>query len=137
MPTILVIDDDGPVRSYLRKVLESAGYQVSEAADGADGLRQFQAASPDLVLCDLYMPGVEGMEAIREMARLRPGVPVIAISGGSVLGDFLPLALAWGPPTRCTSRSDRPSCSRPSHVTLPGVRGSQVAGRPARVSYPC
>jgi CheY-like chemotaxis protein len=96
LATILVIDDDGSVRSYLRNVLESAGYRVSEAADGADGLMKFQAAPPGLVLCDLYIPGVEGMETIREIKRLSPGVPVIAISGGSALGDFLPLALALG-----------------------------------------
>jgi CheY-like chemotaxis protein len=97
MPTILVIDDDGLVRSYLRDVLDAGGYTVSEASDGEEGLRQFQDAVPDLVLCDLYMPGREGMETIRELKRLRPDVPVVAMSGGSAaMGDYLPLAKALG-----------------------------------------
>jgi CheY-like chemotaxis protein len=94
---ILVIDDDQAVRSYLRDVLESAGHQVSEAADGEAGLKLALGEGTDLVLCDLYMPVREGLETIREMRRLRPSVPVLAMSGGSRdLPDFLALARAMG-----------------------------------------
>jgi CheY-like chemotaxis protein len=97
VPTILVIDDDDTLRSFLRAVLEGAGYAVSEASDGAAGLALFQAARPDLVLCDVYMPGRDGLATVPELKKLGPDVPVIVMSGGSLtFGDYLKVARQLG-----------------------------------------
>lgn len=83
MTRILVIDDDGLIRETVRRMLEGAGYEVLEAEDGAAGLRQVTQDPPDLVLTDIYMPGKEGIETIREMRQVSPRLKIIAISGSS------------------------------------------------------
>jgi CheY-like chemotaxis protein len=83
---ILVIDDDGRMRSWLRPALEGAGHSVAEAPDGAAGLAAYRREPADLVLCDLFMPGKDGLEAIRELRRLDPGARVVAMSGGGPFG---------------------------------------------------
>jgi DNA-binding response OmpR family regulator len=81
-PDVLVIDDHLSLRTFTRLVLTQAGYRVREAADGAAGLRAFAERPADLVLCDLCLPDADGLEAVRELRRAAPGVPVIAVSGG-------------------------------------------------------
>lgn len=65
---ILVLDDDSDIRDLLRALLERAGFSVEEAADGKAGLRAFYATSPDLVLLDVSMPGLDGFE-VAELVR--------------------------------------------------------------------
>jgi DNA-binding NtrC family response regulator len=98
MAHILLIDDDSKIRTYLRIVLEGAGHRVDEAADGEKGLRAYQQAPADLVLCDILMPNKEGLETIMELRALHPQVPIIAMSGGLRMTgvSFLPLAMAFG-----------------------------------------
>jgi CheY-like chemotaxis protein len=81
MPRILVIDDDAMIRTLLRTVLEQEGYDVSEAINGADGLQQYQATLPDLVITDLQMPMMDGFQLLQALQRMVPPPPVIAISG--------------------------------------------------------
>ncbi|MCX6627029.1 MAG: response regulator, partial [Candidatus Solibacter sp.] len=78
---ILVADDEAGVRGLLRKVLEQAGYEVLEATDGKQVLRQVLALPVDLVITDLVMPEQEGIETIQALRREAPGVGIIAISG--------------------------------------------------------
>ena len=94
MTRILVVDDDADVRAAARAILEDAGHEVVEAVDGAAGLRAYRDASFDLVLCDLFMPDVDGIELIRTLRRGSPNVKVIAMSGGAFDGtlDLLDLA---------------------------------------------
>jgi DNA-binding response OmpR family regulator len=76
---ILVVDDDDDIRGLLRSLLERAGYQVSDAADGRAGLRELYAGSPDLVILDVAMPGLDGwatLERIREVT----DVPVLMLT---------------------------------------------------------
>lgn len=76
---ILVVDDDDDIRGLLRALLERAGYQVSVAADGRAGLRELYSASPDLVILDVAMPGLDGwatLERIREVT----DVPVLMLT---------------------------------------------------------
>jgi DNA-binding response OmpR family regulator len=76
---ILVIDDDDDIRGLVRALLERAGHQVSDAADGHAGLRELYAGSPDLVILDVAMPGLDGwatLERIRELT----DVPVLMLS---------------------------------------------------------
>jgi len=67
VPRILVIDDNAAIRELLRLVLEEEGYEVIEAADGAEGLRRYQAEPTDLVITDLEMPGMDGLELLRAL----------------------------------------------------------------------
>jgi len=92
---IVVADDEAGVRSFLRLVLESAGYQVMEAPNGKLALQEARAGRVDLVITDLVMPEQEGIETIRALHRDVPGVGIIAISGA--LGpQFLEVARMLG-----------------------------------------
>ena len=82
MARILVVDDNPPVRELLCLVLQRAGYEIAEAGDGIEGVRMFHQQPADLVIMDIFMPGKEGFEAIRELRHDFPGVKIIAITGG-------------------------------------------------------
>ena len=76
---ILVVDDDDDIRGLVRTLLERAGHEVSDASDGLDGLRELYAGSPDLVILDVAMPGLDGwatLERIREVS----DVPVLMLT---------------------------------------------------------
>jgi CheY-like chemotaxis protein len=94
MKRILVIDDDGEIRDMLAIMLEQEGYEAVRAENGAAGLRLYREKPFDLVITDIFMPEMEGLETIRELRQLDPGARIIAISGGSSRAamDFLPLA---------------------------------------------
>nr|MDT0662524.1 response regulator transcription factor [Micromonospora sp. DSM 115978] len=81
---ILVVDDDPTVSDVLRRYLERAGYAVSHAADGPTALATFAADPPDLVLLDLMLPGVDGLEVCRRLRDRADDVPVIMLTA---LGD--------------------------------------------------
>ncbi len=92
MPKILIIDDVEIVRELVHNVLTEEGYEIIlEAKDGETGLELFHQASPDLVICDLMMPGIGGLETIRRMKQEDPGTKIIAIAamGDRVLPDAL------------------------------------------------
>lgn len=98
MARILIIDDDDYVRRPLRKMLEVAGHDVVEAREGDEGLKLQRDQPCDLVITDLFMPGKEGLQTIRELRREFPGVKIIAMSGGGLDHDvdFLPYAQMVG-----------------------------------------
>jgi DNA-binding NtrC family response regulator len=79
---ILIIDDDNSVRDVLRQMLEREGYEVDEACNGDDGVRIFNEHRQDLVITDILMPGMGGVQTIMELRLLSPDVKIIAISGG-------------------------------------------------------
>ncbi len=83
MGTVLLVDDDVVIRQLLRRCLERAGHRVAEAANGLEGLEAFDAESPHLVLTDIMMPCMNGLEMMVEMRRRRPGVPFIAMTGSA------------------------------------------------------
>ena len=82
MAQILVIEDDDLVRQAVRMMLERLGHDVAEACDGRDALQRETEEPADLILTDIYMPGMEGVETICEIRRRRPDAKVIAMSGG-------------------------------------------------------
>jgi DNA-binding response OmpR family regulator len=94
MAHILIIEDDTILRESLRLALEELGYRVSEASDGRMGLAAHRSTPVDLVITDLIMPGMEGIETIKKFKRLSPSVKIIAISGGGVGkgADYLSMA---------------------------------------------
>jgi CheY-like chemotaxis protein len=78
---ILVVDDDKAVRLLLRAVLERRGYSVVEAENGAEGLQCYRAAPADLVITDIQMPVMDGLQMIAELRGAFPTAKIIAISG--------------------------------------------------------
>ncbi len=81
MARILVVDDDTAVRLLLRTVLERRGHVVVEAENGAEGLQYYRAAPTDLVITDIQMPVMDGLQMIKELRSAFPTVKIIAISG--------------------------------------------------------
>ncbi|BFU45508.1 response regulator transcription factor [Krasilnikovia sp. MM14-A1004] len=77
---VLVVDDDPTVSDVVRRYLEQAGCEVRLAADGADGLAAIAAERPDLVVLDLMMPGIDGLEVCRRVRRQLPGLPVVMLT---------------------------------------------------------
>ena len=78
-PLILIVDDDADLRQLLDWQLGSAGFRVIGAADGAEGLEQFERHKPDLIILDIMMPLMDGWEVLREL-RLRSDVPVLMLT---------------------------------------------------------
>jgi CheY-like chemotaxis protein len=81
MATILVLDDETPLRTLLRRYLESIGHTVMDGANGRDGLALYRQHGADLVITDIYMPEMSGLDFIIELTREFLNVKVIAISG--------------------------------------------------------
>ncbi|MCA6461991.1 MAG: sigma-54-dependent Fis family transcriptional regulator [Chitinophagaceae bacterium] len=85
MASILIIDDEKSIRNVLKDILQHEGYQVEEAPDGEQGLKLFQSKPFDLVLCDIKMPKMDGMEVLQQIMAINTEIPVIMISGhGSI-----------------------------------------------------
>ena len=81
MAAILLIDDEKSIRNVLKDILQHEGYRIEEAADGEQGLQKLAAQPFDLVLCDIKMPKMDGLEVLQQIMQLQPDVPVIMISG--------------------------------------------------------
>jgi DNA-binding NtrC family response regulator len=81
MSSILIIDDERPIRSAMRDILEYEKYKVDEAEDGAVGIEKVAANKYDLVLCDIKMPKKDGLEVLTHILENHPEVPVVMISG--------------------------------------------------------
>jgi CheY-like chemotaxis protein len=84
MKQILVIDDEPSIQILLKKMIERGGFDVLTASDGKQGMALVHTHSVDLVVTDLIMPEKEGIEVIMELQKIRPDIPVIAISGGGL-----------------------------------------------------
>lgn len=80
MTKVLVIDDQDNTRRTVREMLERGGYEIMEASNGKEGLQRIEQDPPDAVVSDILMPEMEGIETIRTIAKLKPGLPVIAIT---------------------------------------------------------
>ncbi|HQV59943.1 MAG: sigma-54-dependent Fis family transcriptional regulator [Chitinophagaceae bacterium] len=81
MPDILIIDDEKAIRKTLTEILSFEGYKIEEAADGEEGFKKFKEKTYDLVLCDIKMPKLDGIEFLQKAGEVNPDVPVIMISG--------------------------------------------------------
>lgn len=81
MSKILIIDDEKAIRKTLSEILSFEGYEIEEAADGEEALRMFKTKSYDVVLCDIKMPKVDGIEFLQQATDHNPDTPVIMISG--------------------------------------------------------
>jgi DNA-binding NtrC family response regulator len=81
MAKILIIDDEKSIRKTLKEILEYEKYQVDEAVDGTDGLAQLEKTNYDVILCDIKMPKIDGMEVLEKIMNLQKDMPVVMISG--------------------------------------------------------
>jgi DNA-binding NtrC family response regulator len=81
MPSILIIDDERAIRKTLAEILGFEGYKIDEASDGEEGFRKFKEKNYDLVLCDIKMPKLDGIEFLEKAKEINSEVPIIIISG--------------------------------------------------------
>lgn len=99
MSSVLVVDDEDQIRQLIRETLSQSGYQVTEARDGKEALRQYRQSPADLVIMDILMPDQDGLESITTLKHEFPNVKIIAITGGSdMIGilNFLDVAKMLG-----------------------------------------
>jgi len=86
-PRILVVDDDKAVRESLRRSLEFNGYDVVSAGDGAEALATYGSAQPDLIVMDVMMPRLDGLEATRALRAAGNDVPILVLTARDAVGD--------------------------------------------------
>ncbi len=86
-PHVLVVDDDRAVRESLRRSLEFNGYQVSMASDGAEALAGIGSLKPDVVVMDVMMPRLDGIEATRALRAAGHDVPILVLTARDAIGD--------------------------------------------------
>lgn len=102
MANILIVDDDIAVQAVIRLLLERDGHEVEVASDGLNGLRIFETGKFDLLVVDIFMPGMDGLETMRLVHQQRPDIPIIVISGRPIASDssagmdFLTIAVKLG-----------------------------------------
>ncbi|MEK7949553.1 response regulator [Luteolibacter soli] len=98
---ILLVDDEPAILEVLRQALLAEGFEVETAANGIEAVKRAKGQLFDLVLTDMIMPEMDGIQTILELRAVHPGIRIIAMSGGvsSAGGDFLPLARQLGAQT--------------------------------------
>lgn len=87
--TLLVVDDEQAIRDSIVAYLEDSGYNVLEAENGQQALALYEKKSPDLIICDLRMPVMDGLSLLRRIMELTDEVPVIVVSGAGVMTDVV------------------------------------------------
>ena len=96
---VLVVDDDPTIRTCLTQLLESVGYDVATAVDGVEALLLINESAPDIIISDLNMPGMSGVDLLSEIRRRFPRIVTIAMSGAYRNGGELPSeVMAHGEP---------------------------------------
>ena len=90
MTKVLIIEDEDPIRANLLRILKLEGFEVLEAADGIAGLELAQTSAPDIILCDVMMPGLDGY-GVLDGLRAQPataGIPLIFVSASADAADL-------------------------------------------------
>ena len=130
MANLLIVDDDPAVQATIRIVLERAGHSVVVAGDGRKGLAIFEAGDFDLLVLDIFMPGMDGLETMKLIHQRRPQTPILVISGRPIswdansTPDYLKIATKLG----AISGLQKPF--RPPEL-LAAVAGCLAATRPS------
>ena len=92
---VMLVDDDPIFRRITSGFLLSQGYKVVEAENGLDGLRKLRSAEPDIIMCDLAMPVLDGIEFVEEVSLEYPSLPLIVVSATDDMSDVAK-ALRYG-----------------------------------------
>ena len=95
---ILIVDDDEMMRAFIRELLTMHDFNITEAANGKLGLKEFRENTPDLVLTDIIMPEMEGISFIRELRAHNKDIPIIAMTGNvhGRMEEFLDISAKLG-----------------------------------------
>lgn len=93
---ILLVEDDEGIRRFIRKVLEREGYNIVEAGNGKDALACIEAQPFDVVISDVFMPEMDGLEAIKAIREILPTAKLVSMSGGFQGIGLLAVAEALG-----------------------------------------
>jgi CheY-like chemotaxis protein len=93
---VLVVDDNQEMRVLLERILRRDGHLVEHAANGRDALERLAGGGFDVVLTDLLMPEMDGIELIRELSARAPDMPVVALSGADITSGLLRAARVFG-----------------------------------------
>lgn len=153
---VLVVDDEPASQALMVMALQRAGHLVITASSGVGARQALQAARFDVVVTDIFMPEMDGLELIRHICATSPAMPIIAISGGpaSPAHNFLPIAAALGAdvvlakpvsPAALRYAVDRVAvdvskgarCMTVAHAAEASVMlGDQEAGAPTLTGYP-
>ena len=100
MARILLVDDTPKVRESIKDALESAGFEVDEAPDGLVAIEFLNERPYTLLITDLWMPEVDGLDLMKHLRKINPNMPVIAITGGAIGLEppnfSIALAQSWG-----------------------------------------
>ena len=86
---MLIIDDDLTVRDSISDFFEDSGYEVYQCSNGKDGIDMLRKQEPTVVLCDLHMPGISGLEVIDVVKNEKPEMPIIVVSGNGIIKDAI------------------------------------------------
>lgn len=86
MPKVLIIDDERSIRNVLKDILQAESYELDEAKDGEEGLEKIKNGDYDVVLCDVKMPKIDGLELLEKAGALKPELQFIMISGHANIG---------------------------------------------------
>ena len=107
MHNVLVVDDERDVRDAIKRVLERAGYSVRTTGEAGDALAELRRCGADIVITDIIMPKIDGVEVIESIRREFPAVRIIAISGGGNFGitAYQPTAITTSAYTAAAERA--------------------------------
>jgi CheY-like chemotaxis protein len=142
VPRILVIDDQNHVRTAIMLALQAKGFDVIGAESGQSGLAKLAQSEFDVVIADLFMPGMDGVTLIKALRQRDPGFPVIAMSG-VLLGTSGRTALDQVPNISelsdviCLQKPFRPNDLLQAVAAALGVRASPAAGAALPISQTC
>jgi len=141
VPRILVIDDQNPVRTAIALALQAKGFDVVGADSGQSGLSKFEQCRFDVVIADLFMPGIDGVTFIKTLRERNPGFPVIAMSGvllgpsGRTALDQLQ-TIAELSDVICLQKPFRPNELLQAVAAALAAGASQAAGTAGSISQP-
>jgi DNA-binding response OmpR family regulator len=134
--SILIIDDDRAVSAAIKLVLEHNGHEIVVANSGRNGLDLFKAGTFDVLIVDIFMPGMDGFETMKSVRGHRPETPIIVISGHAIRSDNVDAPDFLGMATRLGAVSSLQKPFRPRELLaviekcLPGSSGAPPRDQP-------
>lgn len=127
---ILVVEDEEKVADFIRRGLEQSGYQVETAGSGEDALERFGAAEYSTVIMDLMLPGMSGLEVVRQLRRQKNDVPVLALTARGELEDRIA-----GLEAGCDDYLAKPFAFQELLARIRALQRRATAVRPATLTY--